>query len=269
MLIHRREGKQERTCLGLLAPPPALPLEHLAGAPADVLVTLPSSLPARRSTHDLLSTSPAIEAAASKMRGFYMQYLDSKWQSHSIDTLKIPIGTSRARSHGSCRPVVAGLGISDPWNRDASVLSQIPCDTRQRKYLCNTPFLLLSCASVAPHMRSDMQAQPGAWDRICSIAFAYRSWACGKLCTISSTVSVIGQAWWVFCMVGSACRLPPAMRPRRIPPWLVVCMQYCVADVGSAWGRRRMGWLGPSGQRQPHPVAFSLSPSEPAFNGSL
>lgn len=82
----------------LLAPSPALSLEHLAGAPDDVL--LKSHLqPAGSGIHDLRSASQAIEAQPPKMRGFYMQYLDSKSQPDSIGTLQAPIGTPRARSY--------------------------------------------------------------------------------------------------------------------------------------------------------------------------
>lgn len=74
------------------------------------LVILTSSLPARGSIHHLRPASPAIEAPVPKMRGFYMQYLDSKWQTDSIGTLQTPIGTSRARSHVFLPGPVAGRG---------------------------------------------------------------------------------------------------------------------------------------------------------------
>lgn len=54
--------------------------------------------PAGSGIYDLRSASQAIEAPVLKMRGFYMQYLDSKWQADSIGTLQTPIGTRRAPS---------------------------------------------------------------------------------------------------------------------------------------------------------------------------
>lgn len=129
------------------------------------LVILTSSLPAWGSIHDLRPTSQAIEAPVTTMRGFYMQYLDSKWQTDAIGTFQIPIGTLRAPSCAFLSgPVVAGVGISDPGKHDASILSQIPCDTRQRKYLCNTPFatLVRFCCSTEGVLSDP---QPRTWDR--------------------------------------------------------------------------------------------------------
>lgn len=86
----------------------------------------------------------------------------------------------------------------------------------RKKYLRNIPlatllrFLLLHTRGWTRPPAHSLGSEP-------YIAFAYRSSAWRKSCTISSTVSVIGLARWVFCMVGSACRLPPAIRPRRIP----------------------------------------------------
>lgn len=57
-----------------------------------------------------------------------------------------------------------GWGISDPGKHDASILSQIPCDTRQSKYLCNTPFatLVRFCCSTEGVLSDP---QPRTWDR--------------------------------------------------------------------------------------------------------
>lgn len=122
--------------------------------------------------------------------------------------------------------------------------------TPDRKSTCATSLLLPSCASVAPHKGLDKTPgpQPGIGALNCVRLSIQRM---AEVVHHSSTVSVIGLARWMFCMVGSACRLPPAIRPRRIP----LLGSYLHAML-SCHRRGRVeakvdGLAVPSGRRQP------------------
>lgn len=138
----------------------------------------------------------------------------------------------------------AGVGISDPGKHDASILSQIPCNTRQSKYLCNTPFATLVCAAAAaPQRGSDKTSNPelgiGALSCVRLLTQRMLEVVHHFIYILRHRAGLVG----VFAWLGRHADCLPSFVRVGSRSWAAICMQHCRADTGSAWRRRRMGWL--------------------------